>query len=68
VLVLASYFLGPTPMTLEFWPSAVAMMFLATLTVALVCNGGRSAWFLGVLVIAVYLTFATTLYLLPPKA
>ncbi|HZN47102.1 MAG TPA: cation transporter, partial [Ramlibacter sp.] len=67
VLVLASYFLGPTPMSLEFWPGAVAMMFLATLTVALVCNGGRSAWFLGVLVLAVYLTFATTLYLLPPK-
>jgi Ca2+:H+ antiporter len=67
VLVLASYFLGPAPMTLQFWPGAVAMMFLATLTVSLVCNGGRSAWFLGVLVIAVYLTFATTLYLLPPK-
>ena len=67
VLVLASYFLGPTPMSLEFWPGAVAMMFLATLTVALVCNGGRSAWFLGVLVLAVYLTFATTLYLLQPK-
>jgi Ca2+:H+ antiporter len=66
VLVLASYFLGPTSMTLQFWPGAVAMMFLATLTVSLVCNGGRSAWFLGVLVIAVYLTFATTLYLLPP--
>ena len=43
------------------------MMFLATLTVALVCSGGRSAWFLGVLVLAVYLTFATALYLLPPK-
>jgi len=67
VLVLASYFLGPAPMTLQFWPSAVAMMFLATLTVALVCSGGRSAWFLGVLVLAVYLTFATALYLLPPK-
>ena len=67
VLVLASYFLGPTPMSLEFWPGAVVMMFLATLTVALVCNGGRSAWFLGVLVLAVYLTFATTLYLLPPR-
>src|SRR5438270_375041 len=26
VLVLASYFLGPTPMTLQFWPGAVAMM------------------------------------------
>lgn len=67
VLVLASYFLGPAPMTLQFWPSAVAMMFLATLTVALVCSGGRSAWFLGVLAIAVYLTFATALYLLPPR-
>lgn len=68
MLVLASYFLGPAPMSLQFWPGAVAMMFLASLTVALVCNGGRSAWFMGVLVIAVYLTFATTLYLLPPKA
>jgi Ca2+:H+ antiporter len=67
VLVLASYFLGPEPMTLLFWPGAVIMMFLGTLTVALVCNGGRSAWFLGVLVLAVYLTFASTLYLLPPK-
>jgi Ca2+:H+ antiporter len=67
VLVLASYFLGPTPMTLQFWPGAVAMMLLATLTVAMVCNGGRSAWFLGVLVLAVYLTFAIALYLLPPK-
>jgi len=67
VLVLASYFLGPQPMSLLFWPGAVVMMFLATVTVALVCNGGRSAWFLGVLVLAVYLTFATTLYLLPPK-
>lgn len=68
VLVLASYFLGPEPMTLLFWPGAVVMMFMGTLTVALVCNGGRSAWFLGVLLLAVYLTFATTLYLLPPKA
>ena len=67
VLVLASYFIGPASMNLQFWPSAVAMMFLAAVTVALVCNGGRSAWFLGVLVLAVYLTFATALYLLPPQ-
>ena len=67
VLVLASYFIGPQPMTLLFWPGAVAMMFLGALTVALICNGGRSAWFPGVLAIAVYLTFATTLYLLPPR-
>ena len=67
VLVLASYFLGPEPMTLLFWPGAVAMMFLASLTVAMLCNSGRSAWFLGVLAIAVYLTFAITLYVVPPK-
>ena len=67
VLVLASYFLGPSPMTLQFWPGAVAMMLLATLTAALVSATGRSAWFPGVLVLAVYLTFAITLYLLPPK-
>lgn len=66
VLVLTSYVLGPTPMTLQFWPGAVVMMLLATLTAALVSNGGRSAWFTGVLVIGVYLTFAITLYLLPP--
>lgn len=68
VIVLASYVLGPTPMDLQFWPGAVAMMFLASITVALVCNSGRSAWFLGVLVLAVYFTFAIALYLLPPRA
>ena len=30
VLVLASYFLGPTPMDLQFWPGAVAMMFIVS--------------------------------------
>jgi Ca2+:H+ antiporter len=67
VLVLASYALGPTPMDLQFWPGAVAMILFATVTAALVTNGGRSAWFVGVLVLGVYVTFATTLYLLPPR-
>jgi len=68
VLVLLSYFIGPTPMDLQFWPGAVAMMFIATLTASLVTNSGRSAWFVGVLVLMVYLIFAMTLYLLPPRA
>jgi Ca2+:H+ antiporter len=68
VLVLASYTLGPSPMTLQFWPGAVLMMLIATLTASFVANSGRSAWFVGVLVLAVYLTFAITLYLLPPMA
>ena len=67
VLVLLSYVLGPTPMGLDFWPGAIVMMFIATLTATLVTNGGRSAWFVGVLVLAVYLVFAMTLYLLPPR-
>jgi Ca2+:H+ antiporter len=66
VLVLLSYVIGPTPMNLEFWPGAVIMMFIATLAAGLTTNGGRSAWFVGVLMITVYLVFALTLYALPP--
>ncbi len=68
VLVLLSYVMGPTPMDLQFWPGAVVMIFIATLTACLVTNSGRSAWFVGVLVLMVYLIFAITLYLLPPQA
>ena len=67
VLVLLSYVIGPTPMSLQFWPGAVVMMLIATMTATLVTNSGRSAWFVGVLVLAVYLIFAMTLYLLPPR-
>jgi len=68
VLVLFSYVLGPTPMNLQFWPGAVLMMLIATLTASLVTNSGRSAWFVGVLALMVYVIFAMTLYLLPPRA
>lgn len=68
VLVLLSFVMGPRPMDLTFWPGAVAMILFATLTASLVTSSGRSAWFVGVLVIIVYLMFATTLYLLPPAA
>jgi Ca2+:H+ antiporter len=66
VLVLLSYVLGPDPMDLQFWNGAVVMMLLATLTASMVTSSGRSAWFVGVLVVMVYLIFAMTLYLLPP--
>ncbi len=68
VLVLLSYFIGPTPMDLQFWPGAVVMILIATLTAAFITVGGRSAWFVGVLLLMVYLIFAMTLYLLPPQA
>lgn len=66
VLVLLSYVIGPTPMDLQFWRGAVAMMMIATLTAAFVTNSRKSAWFIGVLVLTVYFIFAMTLYLLPP--
>jgi Ca2+:H+ antiporter len=66
VLVFLSYWLGPEPMNLQFWPGAVAMMLVAAVTAYLVTNGGRSAWFIGALLLIVYLIFAITLYLLPP--
>jgi Ca2+:H+ antiporter len=66
VLVLLSYVVGPEPMTLDFWPGAMVMMLIAAISAALLTNGGRSAWFVGVLVLMVYAIFAITLYTLPP--
>ncbi|MET4634687.1 calcium/proton exchanger [Kaistia defluvii] len=66
VLVLLSYVIGPTPMDLRFWPGAVIMVFIATITAFLMTSTGRSAWFVGVFVLMVYLVFAMTLYLMPP--
>src|SRR5260370_1488451 len=60
VLVLLSYMIGPAPMNLQFWPGAVVMMLIATMTASLLTNSGRSAWFLGVLVLLSYLMFAMT--------
>jgi Ca2+:H+ antiporter len=67
VLVLLSYLVGPTPMDLQFWPGAVVMIFVATLVAAFVTSSGRSAWFVGVLLLLVYGIFAITLYMLPPQ-
>ena len=67
VLVLLSYIIGPAPMDLQFWPGAVVMVFVAALVAAFVTSSGRSAWFIGVLLIFVYAVFAITLYMLPPQ-
>jgi Ca2+:H+ antiporter len=66
VLVLLSYVIGPTPMDLQFGRGVVAMMIIATMTASLVTNTGRSAWFIGALVVTVYFIFGLTLYLMPP--
>jgi Ca2+:H+ antiporter len=44
VLVILSYFIGPKPMDLLFWPGAVTMVMIATVTSCFITNSGRSAW------------------------
>jgi Ca2+:H+ antiporter len=68
LLVVLSYVIGPAPMSLQFWPGAIAMMLIATTAATLMTNGGRSAWFVGVMILMVYGIFALTLFLLPPAA
>ena len=65
VLTLASFFIGPSPMDLSFTRGQVTAVFIAMLTAALVANSGKSAWFTGTQMIAVYMVFALTLYLMP---
>lgn len=55
---MLSYVIGPTPMSLQFWPGAVVMVLIATLTTSLVTNSEKSAWFVGVLALMVDLIFA----------
>jgi Ca2+:H+ antiporter len=66
VLVLLSLFIAPVPLDLSFWPGAVVAVLFSTLAIAFVTNSGRSAWYVGVLLLVLYATFAMTLYVLPP--
>lgn len=68
VLVLLSYVIGPEPMSLQFWPGAVAMIFIATFAAALVTSAGTSTWFVGLLMLMIYAVFGATLYILPPAS
>jgi Ca2+:H+ antiporter len=66
VLVLLSYFIGPKPMDLQFWPGAVTMVMISAVMACFITNSGRSAWFIGALLVFIYAIFAMTLYMLPP--
>lgn len=64
LMVMLSYFIAPAPMNLDFKGGMIFMLLFATLTVALTSNHGRSTWYLGVLLLAVYAIFGVTLYFL----
>jgi len=66
VLVLLSYVIGPKPMDLQFWPGAVTMTIISAVVACFITSSGRSAWFIGALLVIIYAIFAMTLYVVPP--
>ena len=65
VLVLASFFVGPTPMDLAFPAGLVLIVFLAVLITGQVASDGRSDWLKGTQLLVVYLVLALTFFFLP---
>jgi Ca2+:H+ antiporter len=65
VLVLASYFVAPQPLELSFSRAETGALFMAALIGALVAGDGRSNWYKGVQLIAVYLIIALMFYVIP---
>ena len=44
------------------------MVLISAVTASFITNSGRSAWFVGALLLFIYAIFAMTLYVLPPRA
>lgn len=65
VLVLASYVIAPRPLELAFTRAEIGALFMAVLIGALVAGDGRSNWYRGVQLIAVYLIMALMFYFMP---
>jgi len=65
VLVLASYFVAPQPLELSFSRAEIGALFMGVLIGALVAGDGRSNWYKGVQLIAVYLIIALMFYFIP---
>jgi Ca2+:H+ antiporter len=68
VLVLVSHVLGPGPMTLSFGRAEVGSLFFAVLVGAIVSGDGRSNWFKGVQLTALYAIIALMFYFIPVSA
>ena len=65
VLVLASYFIAPQPLTLSFNRAEIGALGIAVLIGSLVAGDGQSNWFKGVQLITVYAIIALMFYLIP---
>jgi Ca2+:H+ antiporter len=65
VLVIGSIFIAPEPLELSFTRAEVGAIFFGALIGALVAGDGRSNWYKGVQLIAVYLIIALMFYFIP---
>ena len=65
VLVLLSYAIAPEPLQLVFPRVLVGTTFIAVIVGTVVAADGRSNWFKGVLLVAVYALFALLAYFVP---
>ena len=62
VLVIASFFVGPTPLTLVLSPLLVAALALATIVTAFVTVDGESIWAEGVALVGLYCIIAAAFW------
>jgi Ca2+:H+ antiporter len=65
LLVLLGSVVGPQPFTLSFSRPEIGFLFVSVLLGALVITDGRSNWFKGVQLLAVYALLALVCYLVP---
>ena len=65
LLVLLSLVMAPTPLSLAFSGIEVLLVLMATFVASILIVDGKSTWFTGVQLIAVYLVMALTVFAIP---
>ncbi|HET8948387.1 MAG TPA: calcium/proton exchanger [Candidatus Polarisedimenticolia bacterium] len=68
LLVLVGGLVGPVPFALTFNRGEMGFLFISVLLGGLVASDGRSTWFKGVQLLAVYVMLAAVCYLVPAAA
>jgi Ca2+:H+ antiporter len=65
LLVLLSLVIAPTPLSLAFTGVEVFLVLMATFVASILIVDGKSTWFTGVQLIAVYVVMAITVFAIP---
>jgi len=65
LLVLLSLAIAPAPLSLAFAPVEVFLVLMATFVASILLVDGKSTWFTGVQLLAVYLVMAITVFGVP---